>query len=641
MSVGRNDPCPCGSGKKYKQCCLAKDAARDSANRRIGLATPGNPKPHLGIPAGAALPDLWEVELVPLLITIGDDPAARPVGILIAAGGFVVHAQMVGNAPAEPAELAPIVVATIADAMQLSGRRPARVHVRHESVARELAPLLDAHGISVAASPNLPSAEDASRSMRERMAGGHPDAPLASQPETWGAWGLEPRQLARLFAASAAYYRAAPWKGVADDHPIHATLASGAEWTAVLLGNAGEEFGLALYRDLADLEALYRADNPRSAFGQVRDAMISITFGAKDDLPPRMRREIHDAGWEVAGPGAYPLLTVLGTPGGGITRRQADDLITLLGTVPRFVAWNEQSLNADIPGTAWADPASGATLGFLAGAVEIEEPLWPIPDVLVPAGPEGPGARPGERIGEDDDVAAIKAELLERFVVYLQRDGPSGGLSDATARKHAYAAQLLLDFLSDYRGIPAQAVTEFDLRDFLYRWYPQKVIVGESAAKTLLGSLRRFFRFLEMEEGIRCPWAQPILADKDAFMIRWGERPVGLNFGQVSTWVGELTADLEARVLIPTPDPLGGIEWGELAGVVEVELYDELHRLWLLWRDEIIRGGVADPERVYDALLPRQRAWATRPNPLAGGATPAKAIAREQKAFRRRMSERS
>ena len=24
--VGRNDPCPCGSGKKYKKCCLPKDA---------------------------------------------------------------------------------------------------------------------------------------------------------------------------------------------------------------------------------------------------------------------------------------------------------------------------------------------------------------------------------------------------------------------------------------------------------------------------------------------------------------------------------------------------------------------------------------------------------------------------------------
>ena len=22
--VGRNDPCPCGSGKKYKKCCMSK-----------------------------------------------------------------------------------------------------------------------------------------------------------------------------------------------------------------------------------------------------------------------------------------------------------------------------------------------------------------------------------------------------------------------------------------------------------------------------------------------------------------------------------------------------------------------------------------------------------------------------------------
>ena len=25
--VGRNDPCPCGSGKKYKRCCWGKVAA--------------------------------------------------------------------------------------------------------------------------------------------------------------------------------------------------------------------------------------------------------------------------------------------------------------------------------------------------------------------------------------------------------------------------------------------------------------------------------------------------------------------------------------------------------------------------------------------------------------------------------------
>ncbi|MDH4619307.1 SEC-C domain-containing protein [Brevibacillus sp. AY1] len=28
MNIGRNAPCPCGSGKKYKKCCLSKDELR-------------------------------------------------------------------------------------------------------------------------------------------------------------------------------------------------------------------------------------------------------------------------------------------------------------------------------------------------------------------------------------------------------------------------------------------------------------------------------------------------------------------------------------------------------------------------------------------------------------------------------------
>ena len=29
VKVGRNDPCPCGSGTKYKKCCGSVDAAND------------------------------------------------------------------------------------------------------------------------------------------------------------------------------------------------------------------------------------------------------------------------------------------------------------------------------------------------------------------------------------------------------------------------------------------------------------------------------------------------------------------------------------------------------------------------------------------------------------------------------------
>jgi hypothetical protein len=32
-NLGRNDPCHCGSRKKYKQCCLAKDEAAEREAR--------------------------------------------------------------------------------------------------------------------------------------------------------------------------------------------------------------------------------------------------------------------------------------------------------------------------------------------------------------------------------------------------------------------------------------------------------------------------------------------------------------------------------------------------------------------------------------------------------------------------------
>lgn len=32
-TLGRNDPCHCGSGRKYKQCCLGKDEEKARAAR--------------------------------------------------------------------------------------------------------------------------------------------------------------------------------------------------------------------------------------------------------------------------------------------------------------------------------------------------------------------------------------------------------------------------------------------------------------------------------------------------------------------------------------------------------------------------------------------------------------------------------
>jgi len=43
--IGRNDPCPCGSGKKYKQCCLAKDEAPASAAQAAQAAAAPTRRP--------------------------------------------------------------------------------------------------------------------------------------------------------------------------------------------------------------------------------------------------------------------------------------------------------------------------------------------------------------------------------------------------------------------------------------------------------------------------------------------------------------------------------------------------------------------------------------------------------------------
>jgi tetratricopeptide (TPR) repeat protein len=40
---GRNNPCPCGSSKKYKRCCLDKDLAAEREHKRLAAAAAWRP----------------------------------------------------------------------------------------------------------------------------------------------------------------------------------------------------------------------------------------------------------------------------------------------------------------------------------------------------------------------------------------------------------------------------------------------------------------------------------------------------------------------------------------------------------------------------------------------------------------------
>ncbi len=56
-ALGRNEPCHCGSGRKYKKCCLEKDAGRLRAEREAGpMATGSSLSPRGAGSAGSAGP---------------------------------------------------------------------------------------------------------------------------------------------------------------------------------------------------------------------------------------------------------------------------------------------------------------------------------------------------------------------------------------------------------------------------------------------------------------------------------------------------------------------------------------------------------------------------------------------------------
>lgn len=55
-TLSRNDPCHCGSGKKYKQCHLDKDeaAAREARAKAAAAAPESAPAPTESAPSSAA-----------------------------------------------------------------------------------------------------------------------------------------------------------------------------------------------------------------------------------------------------------------------------------------------------------------------------------------------------------------------------------------------------------------------------------------------------------------------------------------------------------------------------------------------------------------------------------------------------------
>jgi hypothetical protein len=582
--------------------------------------------------------EAWEVDVPGVAIVFDDDPAARPGAVLVVAHGLVLYTELLRRPPSEHDELAAEMARQVAKAGERLGVAPRRVVVRHAAVAELLGERLAELGVEVEVGP-LDDLDHAADSLRAHLSGTAGRSVGSSSPLTWAGWELGEARCASLFEAAAEYYRRAPWKVCTDADPLELTGPSGDRWFGFVLGGAGLEFGIALYDSEADVEETLSTGESEEFPERFHGQVISLIFEPGSELPKEMRREVSRAGWEVASAEAYPQLIALNTPGGGITRRQIGDLVAILRAVPAFVERYADEIEI---GTATeAFEAAGVRVALLG--VDDGVPAPPV-GRLRPGGARGPRARPeavleaslagGAAEADLDAIVEREMEVVVRFGRALEREG----LSAKTVLKHVDNAGTFVQFLAFHAGVPLVAVHEYDLRFFLYDWFPRQVRTSRSLAMTMPGSLRRFVRYLAKEEGLDLPTAEEVLAEKDYYEQRWDSFPDGHWWDEeVGGWCWFAWRDLRARALTHD-DGLGDGEWGRTMGVVEAQLESELQRRWLLWRDALIEEGVTDPAELRRRLVDHRRIWESAPHERLDGKTPLEAIAAERK--RREARER-
>lgn len=610
MATQRNDPCSCGSGRKYKHCCLIKDRETTS-----GPILP----PH--VREGASEAQIWEADLIAMPGVRGNKPHGGSALCLVVADGFILQAEVLEATVSEIEETASILEKHVLEGARKVGVLPSRIRVGYPEIAETLAPLLRPRGIVHVQAEPFVDIPDAVRSFFDQFYEGGAWPPGGTR-ETWQGWGRSPAEIGDLFRAAAGFFRFAPWRFTYSDRPLLAWMADGREWSTAIMGAAEGEFGLGLYSSFGDFMAILEGEQ-KSVWENGQGRIFGLTFESLGDLPRRMQKEIVGAGWEVTSPQAYPLLLSARSPGGGIYQTDWDDLVALLQAIPRFFETTGGVVEGDPP-DPWFDPETGVRLLLLP-----EEGIEDESRILAPGGPEGPGADPlavrdPDTPASDDD---LEPGVLATFWAWLVR----GGFADSTVRKHTGNVEELLFFLWNYQGIPVRALHEYDLREFLFDWVHRKSGLSMTRVEALPGSLRRFFDFMREELGIRLPWSKAVVAERELYRYRADTCPGGPFWDpETRDWMEALTMDLFSRVLVHDNTLGADGEWGATMGSVEWSLHNQLQRLWLTWRDEVIRNGITDAYDVGRTVLARQREWETKPNALVGNQTPLKAIEAER-----------
>jgi hypothetical protein len=599
MGVSRNAPCPCGSGRKYKGCCVGADRARERTAAAVGVAASWHPH--------ARAATVWEADVVPLPAGLEDDPDATPSVVMVVAAGFVVVADVRGRWPVGVEERARVVGGAVRQAAGVLGVLPPRLCVRDGALAAALEEEMRERAVEVEAGP-LAELDEALTGTLEHLCGSS-TAGIVTAVSTWAGTEAEPEAIAAFHEAAAEFYEAAPWERLDDADLLQVHLADGSVWTASVLGGGGMEFGLALYSELADLLGIMDGDeSPEARLERMEGFALTASFEKRSGLPRPLQREVASRGWRVAGPSAYPVLIGMHLPERRITAAHVRTAAAVLRAIALLARGEEP------------DPAEVQAVVPLAD--DEESFPWPLPDAAALICPEGPGADPEAALrswDEGDPFGEAEEARLARMRAWIEETARSRAARDAELRNAEHWTAFL-----GYHGLAAGAVTEYDLRVFLYDFYSRKVVATRAAARALPRSMRRIFEFLE-GEGIRYPFAGGVLDELEALGREARGQGSALDTA-LEELLGEVYPYLDARGLLHDRELPGAGGWPPMMSIEVAELEHELQRRWLLWYDEGVRRGVTDPMALRQVLVGRQREWENTPHPAMEGRTPARVV---------------
>jgi len=203
--------------------------------------------------------------------------------------------------PRNPVSFAETLEETLRNPAEGLPRRPARIRVPDERLAKELRK--SAGGIPIIVAP-VPEVDAVFAELTEATAGQEPT------PTYLGDGDIQPAVVKDFFSAAVLLFRAAPWRHVQEYQVLRVDIPRFdiADACLSVIGSFRESEGILLFRSIADYLVFGSTVIKPNRTGTGGIAMRSLSFDRKKIMPPSMVREIEQHRWPIAGPKGYPAL---------------------------------------------------------------------------------------------------------------------------------------------------------------------------------------------------------------------------------------------------------------------------------------------------------------------------------------------